>query len=105
MNLIEHFLILGTFVTSSTYPQLIQALADTHPNVALIYAAKFLIAFPFSYHFANGVRHLVSICYSSNQTYTPIGSSLFLFQISFSLSCIFLSYIFLIPIPTFLSCD
>lgn len=53
-----YLLAAGTFLPS-TYPQMIQTLSDAHPNAALIYAAKFLIALPFSYHVANGIRHLM----------------------------------------------
>jgi len=49
---------IGMMALPAAYPYYLSQLADMHYGFGVIYAAKFLIAFPFCYHTANGVRHL-----------------------------------------------
>lgn len=37
----------------------IDVFQSSHPSAALIFCLKFVLAAPFSYHFCNGIRHLV----------------------------------------------
>ncbi|XP_075226752.1 succinate dehydrogenase cytochrome b560 subunit, mitochondrial-like isoform X2 [Lycorma delicatula] len=54
-----YFLAAGTFFCPFTYPEAITMIQDAHLNPVLIYGAKFVLAFPFAYHFSNGLRHLI----------------------------------------------
>lgn len=49
-------------VSSHPLGELIQSLHGTSP--ALILSAKLLLAFPFAYHFCNGIRHMVCTYFS-----------------------------------------
>jgi len=49
---------IGMMCLPAAYPYYLSQLADLHYGFGVIYAAKFVIAFPFCYHTANGVRHL-----------------------------------------------
>jgi len=51
-------LAIGTLVSSSSFPQIVETIANLHYGAATIALAKFYIAFPFTYHLCNGVRHL-----------------------------------------------
>lgn len=53
---------LGAMVLPASYPYYLGMLQATHLSPAIILAAKFLIAFPFSYHLVNGMRHLIWDC-------------------------------------------
>jgi len=49
----------GTWMLNGSYPYYLNQLASMELGFAVIYAAKFAIAFPFLFHTFNGVRHLV----------------------------------------------
>jgi len=49
---------IGMMCTDSMYPYYLNELAKMEMGFAIIYAAKFAIAFPFMFHTFNGVRHL-----------------------------------------------
>ncbi|KZS16392.1 Succinate dehydrogenase cytochrome b560 subunit, mitochondrial [Daphnia magna] len=42
-----------------SYPDYLGMLEDMHLNQFIIATTKFLIALPFSFHFLNGIRHLI----------------------------------------------
>lgn len=48
----------GTWMLDGSYPYYLNMLAQMEMGFAVIYTAKFLIAFPFLFHTFNGVRHL-----------------------------------------------
>lgn len=48
----------GALVLPHPISYYIDALQELHPSSATLLAMKFLLAFPFSYHFCNGIRHL-----------------------------------------------
>ncbi|TRY61474.1 hypothetical protein TCAL_04388 [Tigriopus californicus] len=48
----------GTMILPGTFPQFLDTLTQAHFGPALIFAAKFALAWPFAYHLLNGVRHL-----------------------------------------------
>lgn len=50
---------IGMLALPSTYPYYLGLVHDMQFGPALIYSAKFLIAFPFFFHTFNGVRHLI----------------------------------------------
>ena len=45
-------------VLPGNFPFYLGMLEAAHLNPLLIYGAKFLIAFPFTYHLCHGLRHL-----------------------------------------------
>lgn len=49
---------IGMMALPASYPYYLQQVADMQLGFTLIYAAKFLIVFPFMFHTFNGVRHL-----------------------------------------------
>jgi len=49
---------IGMMCTDHTYPFFMNELAQMEMGIAIIYAAKFAIAFPFMFHTFNGIRHL-----------------------------------------------
>lgn len=49
-------------VLPGSFPYYLSMLNDAHLSPLIILAAKFLIAFPFSYHLVNGMRHLIWDC-------------------------------------------
>jgi len=51
-------LALGAMVLPGSYPYYLAMLEAAHLNPLLIYGAKFVIAFPFTYHLCHGLRHL-----------------------------------------------
>lgn len=54
--------ILGAVTLPGSFPYYLGMVEAAHFNPAIILAAKFLIAFPFSYHLVNGMRHLIWDC-------------------------------------------
>jgi len=50
---------IGMMNTDHMYPHYLNELAHMQFGFAVIYAAKFAIAFPFMFHSLNGVRHLI----------------------------------------------
>ncbi|KAF5273417.1 hypothetical protein FQA39_LY07434 [Lamprigera yunnana] len=52
---------LGTsaLVLPNKLPYYLEALQAAHISPTLLLAAKFVLAFPFTYHFFNGIRHLI----------------------------------------------
>ncbi|KAF4526043.1 hypothetical protein B566_EDAN000837 [Ephemera danica] len=50
---------IGMMMLPASFPHYCAALANMHLSPALLFTAKFLIAFPFTYHLCNGVRHLM----------------------------------------------
>lgn len=50
---------IGTMLLPGTFPQFLETLTQAHFGPALIFTAKFALAWPFTYHLLNGVRHLV----------------------------------------------
>jgi len=51
-------LALGAMVLPGNFPYYLGMLEAAHLNPALIFGAKFLVAFPFTYHLCHGLRHL-----------------------------------------------
>jgi len=51
-------LAIGAMVLPGNFPYYLGMLEAAHLNPLLIYGAKFLIAFPFTYHLCHGLRHL-----------------------------------------------
>lgn len=45
-------------VLPGNFPYYLGMLEAAHLNPALIFGAKFLVAFPFTYHLCHGLRHL-----------------------------------------------
>jgi succinate dehydrogenase (ubiquinone) cytochrome b560 subunit len=50
----------AALLSPAPFPAMIVALQASHYGPATIFAAKFLVAFPFTFHLFNGCRHLVS---------------------------------------------
>ena len=50
---------LATLASSSSFPATLEVLQAAQFGPALIFAAKFALAWPFAYHALNGIRHLV----------------------------------------------
>ena len=48
----------SVMVLPGNFPSAFLSLQSAHFGPALIFAAKFAIAWPFAYHLLNGVRHL-----------------------------------------------
>lgn len=57
-NGVMYGLALGAVTLSGSYPYYLGMLEAAHLPLVVL-AGKFLIAFPFSYHLINGIRHLV----------------------------------------------
>ncbi len=53
---------LGAVALPGSFPYYLGMVEAAHFNPAIILVAKFLIAFPFSYHLVNGMRHLIWDC-------------------------------------------
>lgn len=51
---------LAALVLPEQFPYYLAAVKSLSLGPALIFSAKFALAFPFTYHTWNGVRHLVS---------------------------------------------
>jgi len=51
-------LAIGAMVLPGNFPYYLAMLEAAHFNPMLIYAAKFVVAFPFTYHLCHGLRHL-----------------------------------------------
>ena len=51
----------GAMVLPASFPYYLGLLQAAHMP-ALVLAGKFIIAFPFSYHLINGMRHLIWDC-------------------------------------------
>jgi len=56
-------LILGGLFMSGHFSQTVAALGSMHLSPTLIILAKATLAFPFCFHFVNGIRHLVSVIF------------------------------------------
>ena len=50
----------GMLVLPNSYPYYLNMIESMHFGGALIFLAKFALAFPMMFHTCNGVRHLVS---------------------------------------------
>lgn len=49
----------GAVALSSPVSSYVEALQAAHVNPALLFLGKLILAFPFTFHFFNGIRHLV----------------------------------------------
>jgi succinate dehydrogenase (ubiquinone) cytochrome b560 subunit len=49
---------IGMLALPGSFPYYFEMLQGTHFGPALIGSVKFLLAWPFVFHFANGIRHL-----------------------------------------------
>lgn len=49
---------IGMMCLPASFPYYIGLLSSTHYGAALMFGAKFCVAFPFSFHVFNGIRHL-----------------------------------------------
>jgi len=49
---------IGMLLLPGCYGQYLEMISSMHFGGACIFAAKFLLAWPFMFHFANGLRHL-----------------------------------------------
>jgi succinate dehydrogenase/fumarate reductase cytochrome b subunit len=56
-------LILGGLFMSGHFSENVAALQNMHLSPTLIILAKATLAFPFCFHFVNGIRHLVSVIF------------------------------------------
>lgn len=59
--LIQVLFILGGLFTSGHFSENLAVLENMHLSPALLLIVKATLAFPFCFHFVNGIRHLVSI--------------------------------------------
>lgn len=50
---------IGSLVAPHNFPDYITMLQDIHLSPFITTGAKALIAFPFAYHYCNGIRHLI----------------------------------------------
>jgi hypothetical protein len=57
----KFYFISGGLFSSGHFSENLAALQDLHLSPALLLAAKATLAFPLCYHYANGIRHLVSM--------------------------------------------
>eukprot|EP00095_Tigriopus_kingsejongensis_P000322 maker-scaffold292_size219010-snap-gene-1.32 protein:Tk00322 transcript:maker-scaffold292_size219010-snap-gene-1.32-mRNA-1 annotation:"succinate dehydrogenase cytochrome b560 mitochondrial" len=48
----------GTLLLPGTFPQFVEGLSQIHYGPALLFTAKLALAWPFTYHLLNGIRHL-----------------------------------------------
>lgn len=51
---------LGSLALSAPFPAYLEALQSAQMGGAMIFAAKFALAWPFTFHLFNGCRHLVN---------------------------------------------
>lgn len=58
-------LILGGLFMSGHFSENVAVLQNMHLSPTLIILAKATLAFPFCFHFVNGIRHLVSVIFLS----------------------------------------
>jgi len=75
----------GAMTLPGTFPMWLGYIQDLHIGAPLIFAAKFALAWPISFHLLNGVRHLVwdmghgfKIPELYKSGYTVVGSSMIL---------------------------
>lgn len=58
---------------SGHFSENLAALQNMHLSPTLIILAKAALAFPFCFHFANGIRHLVSVIFVAASNLTSYG--------------------------------
>jgi succinate dehydrogenase (ubiquinone) cytochrome b560 subunit len=49
---------IGMLMASQPFPAYIAMLQSSHLGPALLFSAKFILAYPLAFHFLNGIRHL-----------------------------------------------
>ena len=50
---------IGAMALPGTFPQYLAMLQELHIGAPILFTAKFALAWPFTYHLLNGIRHLV----------------------------------------------